>query len=49
MTAIIVDDELDGIGTLKRLLELNCKHVNVVATCTNASAAKEKIQVVLSC
>jgi two-component system LytT family response regulator len=44
MRAIIVDDELDGIGTLKKLLELCCKQVNVVAACNNAVSAKEKIQ-----
>lgn len=44
MQAIIVDDEPDGIGTLKRMLELNCKQVNVVAACMSASAAKQKIQ-----
>jgi len=43
MRAIIVDDELDGIGALEKLLELNCKQVNVVATCTNAIVAREKI------
>jgi len=43
MRAIIVDDELDGIGTLKTLLETNCKQVNVVATCTNADVAKQNI------
>jgi len=44
MRAIIVDDEPDGIGTLKKMLELNCKQVNVVAACTSASAAKEKVE-----
>src|SRR6478736_8315698 len=44
MRAIIVDDELDGIGTLKKLLELCCKQVSVVATCTNAVAARQKIE-----
>lgn len=44
MQAIIVDDEPDGIGTLKKMLELNCKQVNTVAACTNAVAAKQKIE-----
>ena len=44
MRAIIVDDELDGIGTLKKLLELCCKHVSVVATCTNAITARQKVE-----
>lgn len=44
MRAIIVDDEIDGIGTLNKLLELCCKQVSVVATCTNALTAKEKIE-----
>ena len=44
MRAIIVDDEPDGIGTLKRMLELHCKQVEVIATCTNAEAAKQKTE-----
>jgi two-component system LytT family response regulator len=39
MKALIVDDEPDGISTLKKLLDLNCKQVNVVGTCTNAAEA----------
>jgi two-component system LytT family response regulator len=44
MRAIIVDDEIDGIGTLKKLLELCCKQVSVVGTYTSAFGAKEKIE-----
>jgi len=39
MKALIVDDEPDGISTLKKMLDLNCKQVNVVGTCTNAAEA----------
>ncbi len=31
MRAILVDDEPDGIRTLKKLLELNCPEVEIVA------------------
>ncbi|HET7117998.1 MAG TPA: response regulator [Hanamia sp.] len=44
MRAIIVDDEPDGIRTLKKLLELNCPQVEVIATCTDANSAKYKLQ-----
>lgn len=44
MKAIIVDDELDGIGTLMKMLELNCPQVNIVATCSNAATAKQKLK-----
>jgi two-component system LytT family response regulator len=43
MKAILVDDEPDGIRTLKRMLELHCPHVEVMATCSNAVAAKQQI------
>lgn len=43
MKAILVDDEPDGIRTLHRLLELHCPDVQVVATCSNAAAAKQQI------
>jgi two-component system LytT family response regulator len=43
MKAILVDDEPDGIRTLQKLLELHCPHVDVIATCSNASAAKQHI------
>lgn len=43
MKAILVDDEPDGILTLQRMLQRHCPQVNVVATCSNAMAAKEKI------
>ena len=44
MRAIIVDDEPDGIGTLQKMLELNCKQVNVVAAATNAVLARSKVE-----
>ena len=43
MQAIIVDDEQDGIRTLQKMLELHCPGVQVVATCSSAAAAKQKI------
>jgi len=43
MQAILVDDEPDGIRTLQKMLELHCPQVQIVATCSNASAAKQKI------
>ena len=44
MRTIIVDDEPDGIRTLKKLLELNCPEVEVIATCPDAISAKRKLQ-----
>ena len=44
MRAILVDDEPDGIRTLKKLLELNCPEVEIVSTCTDAIAAKQKLE-----
>ena len=44
MRTILVDDEPDGIRTLKKLLELNCPEVEIMATCTNAMMAKEKME-----
>lgn len=43
MKAILVDDEPDGIRTLHKLLELHCPDVQVVATCPNATSAKQQI------
>lgn len=43
MKAILVDDELDGIRTLKKMLELHCPQVNVIATCSDAIQAKQQI------
>ena len=44
MKAILVDDEPDGIRTLKKMLELHCPNVEVAATCSNAIAAKHQIK-----
>ncbi len=44
MKAILVDDEPDGIRTLKKLLELNCPEVEIAATCSNANSAKLKLE-----
>jgi len=44
MKAILVDDEPDGIRTLKKLLELNCPEVEIAATCSNVASAKQKLE-----
>jgi two-component system, LytTR family, response regulator len=44
MRTILVDDEVDGIRTLKKLLELNCPEVEIVATCQNATEALQKLE-----
>jgi two-component system LytT family response regulator len=43
MKAILVDDEPDGIRTLKKMLELHCPHVKIAATCSSATMAKQQI------
>lgn len=43
MKAIIVDDEANGIITLKKMLEVYCPQVNVLATCSNAAIARKKL------
>jgi two-component system, LytTR family, response regulator len=45
MTAILIDDEIDGVRTLQKLLAKYCPQVNVAATCTNAQDAKMQIEV----
>lgn len=44
ITAIIVDDEIRGIGALTNLLEEYCRNIKVIATCKNAEDAREKIE-----
>ncbi len=44
MRAILVDDEPDGIRTLKKLLELHCPEVEIAATCSNAITAEQKLR-----
>lgn len=46
MKAILVDDEPDGIGTLKKMLELHCPQVHIAATCANATVAKQQIELI---
>ena len=41
---IIVDDEPRGLNTLKKLLQDYCPEIKIVAECTNADDAKEKIE-----
>lgn len=44
MKAILVDDEPDGIRTLKKMLETYCPNVNVAATCSNATMARQQLE-----
>jgi two-component system LytT family response regulator len=44
MRAILIDDEPDGVRTLKKMLELNCPEVEIEATCSNAIDAKQKLE-----
>lgn len=44
MKAILVDDEPDGIRTLKKMLESHCPNVEVAATCSNAALAKQELE-----
>jgi two-component system LytT family response regulator len=44
MKAILVDDEPDGIRTLKKLLELHCPEIEIAATCSNALTAEQKLE-----
>lgn len=43
MRALLVDDEPDGIGTLRKMLELHCPQVRVAGTCSDAWTAKQQI------
>jgi two-component system LytT family response regulator len=43
MQAILVDDEPDGIRTLQKMLERHCPDIEVIATCSNAAMAAQKI------
>ena len=40
---ILVDDELRGLSSLKKLVELNCPELQVVAECRNAPQAAQAI------
>lgn len=44
MKAILVDDEPDGIRTLRRLLELNCPEVEIAAICYDVLSAKQRVE-----
>lgn len=43
MKAIIVDDEINGVITLKKMLETHCPQVTVLSTCNNAITAKQQL------
>ena len=44
MKAILVDDEMDGIRTLQKMLERHCPQVTIAAICSSAAAAKVQIE-----
>jgi two-component system, LytTR family, response regulator len=44
MKAILVDDEHDGIRTLRKMLETHCPQVTIAATCSNATMAKQQVE-----
>jgi two-component system, LytTR family, response regulator len=41
---ILVDDEVRGLNSLKKMLEHNCPQVNIIAECQDASSALGKIK-----
>jgi two-component system, LytTR family, response regulator len=43
ITAILVDDELRGLDALKKMLQLHCPQVEVLASCSSADEAKAGI------
>jgi len=43
MKAILVDDEMDGILTLQKMLKNHCPEIEVVAICSTALAASKEI------
>jgi two-component system LytT family response regulator len=43
INAILIDDEPRGLGSLQKLLQLNCPEVDVTACCTDVEDAKNKI------
>jgi two-component system, LytTR family, response regulator len=40
---ILVDDESRGLTSLQKLLQLNCESVEIIACCSNAAEANDKI------
>lgn len=43
MKAVIVDDEPDGVRTLRKMLEKHCPNITIAATCNDADSAKQEI------
>lgn len=43
LATILVDDEPRGLSALQKLLQFNCPEVEVIATCSSADEAAEKI------
>ncbi|HRD56662.1 MAG TPA: LytTR family DNA-binding domain-containing protein [Ferruginibacter sp.] len=43
INVMIVDDEPRGVSSLQKLLQMNCKEVQVLATANNVDDAKDKI------
>jgi two-component system LytT family response regulator len=44
LRALLVDDEQPGLDSMKKMLQLNCPGVEIIASCTNANAALEAIK-----
>jgi len=44
LSAIIIDDEPNAVIVLQKLLEINCPHVNVIATATSSIQGLKKIK-----
>jgi two-component system LytT family response regulator len=44
ITSILVDDEPRGLSSLQKLLGYNCPELEIMATCSSADEAKEKIK-----
>lgn len=43
MKTLIVDDEIQGIAVLNKMLNLHCPQIEIVAACQSADEAKQKI------
>lgn len=41
---ILIDDEPRGLVSLQKLLQINCSEVDVIASCSGADEAKDKIE-----
>ena len=44
LKALLVDDEANGLQALKKMIELHCPQVEVIATCSSADSARQKIK-----